>query len=53
MFRRGWATARKDLPVQDVAAAGGWGKDSASLRQCYQHATEEQTLDVALRVVGR
>src|ERR1044072_4737031 len=53
MFRRGWATARKDLPVQDVAAGGGGGEDSASLRQCYQHATEEQTLDVALRLVGR
>lgn len=24
MFRRVWATARKDLPSKDVAAAGGW-----------------------------
>ena len=23
-YRRLWATERKDLPVQDVAAAGGW-----------------------------
>lgn len=23
-YRRGWATARKHLPIQDVAQAGGW-----------------------------
>jgi len=32
--RRGWATARKHLPVPDVAAAGGWTTDSTPLR-CY------------------
>jgi len=23
-YRAGWATARKNVPIQDVAAAGGW-----------------------------
>jgi integrase len=36
-FRRMWATARKHMPVKDVAEAGGW-KDTATLLKCYQHA---------------
>ena len=36
-YRRGWATARKHLPVQDVAAAGGWSpKNPAALQTIYQ-----------------
>ena len=39
-FRRMWATARKDLPVKDVAAAGGW-KDIMALKECYQQPKAE------------
>lgn len=39
-YRRGWATARKHLPDVDVAAAGGW-TDTATLKECYQHADAE------------
>lgn len=42
-FRRGWATARKHLPLVDVAAGGGW-KDTATVLQCYQHADPRGTL---------
>lgn len=31
--RRKWATARKHLPIKDVAAAGGW-KCTETLRRC-------------------
>ena len=34
-YRRGWATARKPNPVQDVAAAGGWA-DVTVLQTIYQ-----------------
>jgi integrase len=34
-FRRAWATERKHLPPNDVAAAGGW-LDTGTLQQCYQ-----------------
>jgi hypothetical protein len=34
-YRRKWGTERKGLPVQDVAAAGGW-KDTATLQRIYQ-----------------
>jgi hypothetical protein len=36
---RNWATERKELPLKDVAAAGGW-KDVTTLLTCYQHADE-------------
>ena len=39
-FRRLWATERKDLPVKDVAAAGGW-QDVTTLLKCYQQPDEE------------
>jgi len=39
MFRRAWATERKDLPLKDVAAAGGWRDTSTLLR--YQQPDEE------------
>jgi len=32
MFRRAWATERKDLPLKDVAAVGGWRDTSTLLR---------------------
>ena len=35
-FRRGWATARKHLPAQDVARAGGWKAGSVTLLEVYQ-----------------
>jgi integrase len=38
MFRRAWATERKDLPLKDVAAAGGWRDTSTLLR--YQQPDE-------------
>ncbi len=38
-FRRAWATERKDLPLKDVAAAGGWRDTSTLLR--YQQPDEE------------
>lgn len=38
MFRRVWATERKDLPLRDVAAAGGWRDTSTLLR--YQQPDE-------------
>ena len=46
-FRRGWATARKRLPVQDVAAAGGW-KSHVVVRDIYTQADAETILDVVL-----
>jgi integrase len=39
-FRRGWATARKNLPAQDVAAAGGWS-DLTCLQTAYQQPDTE------------
>ncbi len=39
-LRRMWATERKNLPVKDVAAAGGW-KDIMTLMECYQQPEEE------------
>jgi integrase len=44
-YRRKWATERKELPVKDVAAAGGW-KDVTTLLTCYQHADEATMLKV-------
>lgn len=44
-YRRLWATERKDLPLVDVAAAGGW-KDTQALRLSYQHADPETVLRV-------
>jgi integrase len=39
-YRRAWATARKHLPIADVAAAGGWS-DLTTLLRCYQQADED------------
>jgi hypothetical protein len=43
--RRAWATARKHLPAQDVAAAGGW-RDLRSLEKCYQQVDARTLLAV-------
>ena len=44
-FRRKWATERKNMPLVDVMAAGGW-KDAATLYNCYQQATPDGMLAV-------
>ena len=44
-YRRLWANERKHLPVQDVAAAGGWN-DTQSLTLIYQKADPETVLAV-------
>ncbi len=51
-FRRGWATARKHLPLKDVVAAGGWSETSGpeTVSEVYQHADRETTRAVALHV---
>ncbi len=51
-FRRGWATARKRLPLKDVVAAGGWSETSGpeTVSEVYQHADAETTRAVALYV---
>lgn len=36
-FRRGWATARKHHPAQDLAKLGGW-RDVATMQRSYQQA---------------
>jgi len=33
-YRRGWATARKHMPLPDLMASGGWSEPS-SLQTCY------------------
>lgn len=45
-YRRAWATARKHLPVADVAAAGGWKSPMTVLRHYQRHyqQTDEATL---------
>jgi integrase len=44
-YRRKWATERKQLPLKDVAAAGGW-KDVETLLTCYQRPDRETLLRV-------
>lgn len=44
-YRRGWASARKHLPVQDVMAAGGW-RDAKALQVAYQGADARTTRQV-------
>jgi len=36
-YRAGWATSRKTVPIQDVAAAGGW-KTNQIVQDLYQRA---------------
>jgi len=44
-YRRGWATAKKHLPLADVASAGGW-KGVDTLLRCYQQPDNETILAV-------
>lgn len=44
-YRRAWASARKHLPVSDVAAAGGW-RDVTTLLRCYTQADNDTILAV-------
>jgi integrase len=44
-YRRKWATERKDRPIVDVKAAGGW-RDTNTLLTCYQHTDEGSMLRV-------
>jgi integrase len=44
-YRRASATSRKELPIGDVAAAGGWS-DVATLLRCYQQPDEATMLSV-------
>jgi integrase len=44
-YRRAWATARKHLPLKDVAAAGGWKTEAVLLRH-YQLPDETTILRV-------
>ena len=44
-IRRLWATARKHLPMKDLAAAGGW-QQTDSLLTCYQHVDADTLLEV-------
>lgn len=49
MYRRGWATARKHMPIQDVTKQGGW-TDGATPAEIYQQADAETSRAVALYV---
>src|SRR4051794_37225102 len=42
-YRRAWATARKHLPLKDVAEAGGW-RTTDTLLRCYTQADEATML---------
>jgi len=44
-YRRMWASARKHLPLKDVAEAGGW-HDIETLLTCYQHPDRDSLLKV-------
>ena len=44
-YRRLWANERKELPLQDVAAAGGW-TDTKALALIYQKSDPETILRV-------
>ena len=47
-FQYALATARKDLPIKDVAAVGGW-KDIQTLVNCYEQADDDTMLLVRAR----
>lgn len=46
-LRRKWATERKNYPVKDVAAAGGW-RDVQTVLRSYQHADAATVREVVL-----
>ena len=49
-YRRAWATARKHLPITDVAAAGGWKSEAVLLRH-YQQPDQATLLRVVTGAV--
>lgn len=51
-FRRKWASERKDYPVVDVAAAGGW-KDIRTVQNSYMQADAATIRNVILRPTNR
>jgi integrase len=48
-LRRGWATMRKAMPIQDVALVGGW-LDTMTVGEVYQQPDAKTTRRVALHV---
>lgn len=44
-YRRKWATERKEYPLKDVMAGGGWS-DANTLLKCYQQADRKTLLRV-------
>jgi integrase len=44
-YRRAWATARKHLPLKDVAWAGGW-RSTDTLLRCYKQVDEATMFEV-------
>jgi hypothetical protein len=44
-YRRAWATARKHLPLKDVAEAGGW-RSTDTLLRCYTQVDDATMLAV-------
>jgi integrase len=51
-FRRKWASERKEYPVVDVAAAGGW-KDVRTVQTSYQLADSATIRNVVLNPTNR
>ena len=51
-LRRKWATERKDYPLKDVAAAGGW-RDERTMLSSYQQADPETVRRVVLHPTRR
>lgn len=50
-YRRGFASMRKDMPIVDLARAGGWAESGETIRRCYQHpdeATLREVVDVGV-----
>jgi integrase len=47
-MRRSWATARKHMPLKDVAATGGWA-DTQTLLRCYTMPDEEMQEQVVMQ----
>lgn len=46
-YRRRWVTKRKDLPLPDIAAAGGW-KDLRTVQENYMQPDDETKLRVVM-----
>ena len=50
-FRRKWATVRKNKPIPDIMAAGGWESSEALMR--YLKTDDTTIRDVILNPTGR